>query len=390
MTFARCLAALLTTVAAAGCGSEPPESWGFVATLGHDTTSVEWVTRRGDHLVGEAVGRSPTVVHRRWEATIAPDGSFRRWTMDSRLPNAPAGESDLHHELSFDGTQVRVIRRAGADSVDRTVATAYPRTVPWNAFLYATSERLVQAARGLPDSTHIGQYFFEGWAEGHFGNAQVTHLPNGEVALSSSGLAGSGTARLDPDGRMLRYSGAGTTYLQEVRRISAPPDIPALVERFAAAERAGGFSRWLSPRDTTQAEVAGTAITVDYSRPLARGRTLVGGVIPYDQVWRTGANAATQLTIGAPLRLAGMSLPAGTYTLWTLPTRTGVSLIVNRQTGQWGTEYGPSHDLGRAPMEVGEPRAPVERFTIRVDPAGPALVMEWGTFRWSAAIQPPR
>ncbi len=381
---------LLAALAGASCASSRGETWGFVATLGDDTTSVERITRRGDRITGEQVGRSPVVVHRRWEATVAPDGALLRWTMDTRRPNAPAGETDLHHELVFTGNRVRVVRQTGRDSVDRTYVNPYPRTVPWNAFLYATTEGLFQAARGVPDSARIGQYFFEGWDEGNIGYAYVTHLANGDVSIRSTGLAGSGVAHLDAEGRMERYSGEGTTYKQEVRRVAEVPEIGALVERFAAAERAGGFSRWMSPRDTMRATVGGVQITVDYSRPLARGRTLVGGLIPLDQVWRTGANAATQLTVTAPVRLAGVRLDAGTYTLWTLPRQNGVQLIVNRQTGQWGTQYQVERDVARRPMQVGVTDAPVERFTIRVDTAGASLVMEWGEFRWSAEIEESR
>ena len=374
---------LLATLA--GCQSA--ETWGFVATLGSDTTSVERVTRQGNQVVGEAVGRSPVVVHRRWTATFAADGSLRRWTMDSHIPNAPPGETDLHHSLDFSGDTVRVVRQAGADSIDRNVIIGYQPTVPWNAFLYSTLEALLQAARDRPDSVRIGQYFFEGWAEGHFGYAELRRLGSGEVSFSSTGLAGSGRARVDEQGRLVSYSGDGTTYKQEVRRITQVPEIGLLVERFAAAERSSGFSRWLSPRDTMRASVGAAAVTVDYSRPLVRGRTLVGGLIPYDEVWRTGANAATQLGVSAPVRLAGVLLPAGTYTLWTLPTHQGVDLIINRQTGQWGTEYRSSQDVARRPMSVATPPAPVERFTIRVDSASARLVMEWGTFRWSAPIE---
>jgi hypothetical protein len=112
-------------------------------------------------------------------------------------------------------------------------------------------------------------------------------------------------------------------------------------------------------------------------------------VIAYDRVWRTGANAATQFTTSAPITLAGLSLPAGTYTLWTVPRAGRVDLIVNRQTGQWGTEYRRARDLGTAPMKSNSVDTPVEQFTISIEPRGArrgTLVMEWGTFRWTAPI----
>jgi len=112
-------------------------------------------------------------------------------------------------------------------------------------------------------------------------------------------------------------------------------------------------------------------------------------LIPYDQAWRTGADAATQLTTSAPIELAGVPLHPGTYTLWTLPTRSGVSLIINGQSGQWGTEYNADRDLARPAMMVDSLPGNVERFTIRLEPTG-RLVMEWGTFQWSAPIRAAR
>lgn len=379
------LLALLPT-----CDRAPTETWGFVATLGNDTTSVERITRTGNRIVSDAVGRSPRVVHRHWEATLDSDGSVTRWSMDTRIANAPPGEAALHHELALREGALHIVRHAPRDTMDRTFASTYARTVPWNAFLYGTYELLFQAARGLSDSTRIGQYFFEGWSEGKLGFAQVRRLADTLVAISSTGLSGSGLARVDAQGRMLSYSGAGTTYLQEARRITEVPDIDAIFERFAADERARGSGTSLSVRDTMRAAIHGANLIVDYGRPLARGRTLLGGVIPYGRVWRTGANAATHLELTAPLRLAGVPLDSGRYTLWTLPSRDGVQLIINRQTGQWGTGYAPRHDIARVAMLAESSDSAVERFTIRVDGARSRLVMEWGTFRWSAPVEPSR
>jgi hypothetical protein len=129
---------------------------------------------------------------------------------------------------------------------------------------------------------------------------------------------------------------------------------------------------------------------VDYGRPLARGRVLLGNILPYDRVWRTGANAATQFSTSQPITLAGLRVPAGTYTLWTVPRANGgADLVVNKQTGQWGTEYDDAHDLGMASMSTETLTSPVEEFTISIvamDARHGGLVMEWGPFRWSAPI----
>ena len=378
--------ALLASLMCGACAQEPTETWGFIATLGSDTTSVERITRAGNRITGDAVGRSPLVVRRRWEATLAPDNSVQNWTMDTHIANAEAGAADLHHEFALADEAVRVKRHTGAGRTEHTFANPYVRTVPWNAFLYGSFEMLFQAARETPDTARIGQYFFEGWSEGKLGFAHVRRLGDGRLGITSTGLSGMGTAQMDDAGRMMSYSGEGTTYKQEVTRVSDVPDLDALFARFAADERAKGVARALSERDTMRAIVGTANITVDYSRPLARGRKLVGGLIPFDRVWRTGANAATQLIVDAPVTLGGIPLQAGIYTLWTLPTEDGVQLVINRQTGQWGTGYNASHDIARVPMQVDALDAPVEQFTIRVDDSGTRLLMEWGDFRWSAAL----
>ena len=365
-----------------------PETYGFVAVLGNDTTSVERVTRTGDRIVGDAIGRSPTVTRRHWEAELGPHGVITHWSMDTDIPNAPSDQQHLHHTATFTDSVTAFTRGTSAGTRSFAYRKSYVETVPWNAFVYATWELLLDAARRQPDTTHarIGQYFFEGWDEGHVGFADIARNPDGSYAISSTGLAGTGTARLDSAGRLASYSGQGTTYKQEVRRITDVPDIDALAARFAADEKRTGPARELSVRDTARATVGTATVSVDYGRPLRRGRTLVGALLPYDEVWRTGANAATQLTTSAPIELAGVALHPGTYTLWTLPTRGGVSLIINGQSGQWGTDYDASHDIARRPMAVDSLPANVERFTIRIDPAG-RLVMEWGTFQWSAPIR---
>ena len=187
---------------------------------------------------------------------------------------------------------------------------------------------------------------------------------------------------------MLTYSGTRSTYKVAVTRTASPPDVESIGERFAAAEQRTGLQQ-LSVRDTARASIGAVTFEVDYGRPLARGRTLLGDVISYDRVWRTGANAATQFTTSAPVTLAGLLLPAGTYTLWTVPHTGRVDLIVNKQTGQWGTEYRRAEDLGTAPMTSDSASTPVEKFTIAIEPKDAThgtLAMSWGTFRWTAPI----
>ena len=108
-----------------------------------------------------------------------------------------------------------------------------------------------------------------------------------------------------------------------------------------------------SPAATATATLGGKSVTVNYNAPSLRGRKMIGGEkVPYSKVWRTGANPATTLITAADLKIGTLDVPAGTYTVYTLPAAPGTpwQLIVNKQTGQWGTIYKEDMDLGRTPM----------------------------------------
>lgn len=142
----------------------------------------------------------------------------------------------------------------------------------------------------------------------------------------------------------------------------------------------------LSPPGRTSVKVGAATITIDYARPSMRGRKIMGALVPYDKIWRTGANAATTLKTDTALDLGGASVPAGTYTLYTLPGEKAWTLIINKQTGQWGTQYDQAQDLARVDMTVDATTQPVEQFTITLSTSGPAvglLVLEWEATRVS-------
>ena len=124
----------------------------------------------------------------------------------------------------------------------------------------------------------------------------------------------------------------------------------------------------------------GKAVTIQYSRPSMRGRKIFGGLVPYDEVWRTGANAATSLKTDVGLTIGGTNVPAGSYTLYSLPGASSWKLIINKQTGQWGTEYDKAQDLARVDMKVGQLPSALEQFTISFDKTGgdsATLKLEW-------------
>ena len=164
---------------------------------------------------------------------------------------------------------------------------------------------------------------------------------------------------------------------------------PAHLRRLAlaallVAATAPAFAQQGQPPLSPPAEATGSigdhTLTVDYSSPRVRGRKIMGGLVPYGKVWRTGANAATTLTTSGDLMIGNLHVPAGTYTLFTIPGEKEWTLIVSKETGQWGTRYDESKDLGRVPMKVGKLDAPREEMTIAIRPGQGnegTLAIEW-------------
>ena len=133
----------------------------------------------------------------------------------------------------------------------------------------------------------------------------------------------------------------------------------------------------------------GKMLTINYSSPRAKGRKIFGDLVPYGQVWRTGANEATTFVTDANLTVGGKDVPAGSYTIFTVPNADKWTLIVNKKTGEWGIPYKYEADeLARTDMKVSPTPSPVENFTIALAPMGGscALSISWGNTQASVSI----
>lgn len=133
---------------------------------------------------------------------------------------------------------------------------------------------------------------------------------------------------------------------------------------------AQGEKNPLSPRDSVFCLIDTNLISVNYGRPSMRGRKIMGELVPWYTVWRTGANQATHFKTNYDMMLGGVPVTRGTYTLWTVPAPTGWKIILNKQTGQWGTQYDEKLDYARFDAIVEEMDAPVETLTVAFDATG--------------------
>ena len=147
-----------------------------------------------------------------------------------------------------------------------------------------------------------------------------------------------------------------------------------------------------SPHADVNATVGGKKLTISYGRPYKKGREIFGGLVPWDKVWRTGADEATTLTTDGDVTIGDLKVPKGSYALFTVPGQKDWQLIVNKKAKQWGAyDYSAKDDLGKTTLKVSAAATPVEQLTIAVEPAGDkkaTLKISWDKTVASTSITP--
>ncbi|MDB4873875.1 MAG: hypothetical protein JWM41_321 [Gemmatimonadetes bacterium] len=361
-----CIFAAAVGIAASSVASAQDAT--IVYRLGHDTVAVEQFSRTPTRLAGESVTRAGLAIQRiQYDVTLAADGRptaaviRRRQADGSPFPNAPV---EYRFTLRADSAKRQIVWKDSTQSQSFAAPNAFPA---FPVYSYAPFELLYARGRARDSVLAIG---LGGDAVGVIGLQSYA----GDT-LRMRGGTYQMLVRFDRDGRLQTTDGGLTTNKAIGTRAQGRVDIAAL----AAAMKPTGV---LSPRATAYAAFSRGPILVNYGRPAVRERTVWGGVlVPYDSIWRTGANEATHLATSKTIALGDLTLAPGLYTLWTQHTRNGTFLIVNKQVGQWGTEYQPSQDLGRVKMDFARTAEHVEDFTINVRATAPnrgAIDFVWG------------
>ena len=365
----------------------------FVVRLGTDTIAVERFQRTVDgqarvRIEGTVVRHTPltNVVH--YTITLNSDGSVSSYLQritradGSAMPNAPA-------PLTMRFTGDSVVREIVQNGQPVTLRHAAPAgtlpTIPGSFFQY---EMLIKASRnGARGTFGFGpqQQAPTATEVAYFGSDSAEIIARTPPAGPTAGLVLRTGFKLDAGGSVIRSDGSLTTQKFLVTRLP-DADVTAIANAWAARDASGQGMGPASTRDSVRATIGSATILVDYGRPAKRGREIWGKVVPFDTTWRLGANAATQFRADRDLDMGGVHVPAGFYTLWLLPTSKAAWLVVNKQTGQWGTAYDRSQDIARIPLEILGNLPEAERFTIDVQ--GDVLRMFWDRAGYSVRIRP--
>jgi hypothetical protein len=292
------------------------------------------MTWTGDTVVREARQRDGTIGIQR---VATPNGAWPIGTI-------PISASFALFEMAL--SPLRQVARTDSTVLYRLMANAAQGAVSRTRVLFTS-----------PDSVHV-DYFGQGRSRFMF----------------------------DRSGRLKRSDWRQTTYDVRVDRVPSL-DVAAIAAEWARRERAGAPAGPLSPRDSLTAQVGSVTIAIDYSRPSRRGRVIWGGVVPWDTVWRLGADMATQMRLDAPLRFGEAIVPAGEYTLWMHTSATGCELVVSSLVRVFGTQYDRRRDLVRVPMERTYQKESIEQLWLTV--SGGALRVLWGDAEYRVPLTAP-
>jgi len=339
-------------------GSAAAQDGVLTYRMGRDTVAIERFSRSATRFSGEMVTRrGPTVTRTSYDFTLANGRLTAAVFKSMQADGSPPTRGPVEQRFTF-----------GADSVTRTVlasdgqtsqafaaANAFPALPVYVYAPYAIlNDAVRRGARG--DVPQVGL------AGNRVGTIGLEPMPDGTMRLRGAPYAM--LLRFAQDGHVEMTDGSFTTNKAIGTQAAGAVDIAALAKTMKPVAN-------LSPRMTAFAAFAQGPITINYGSPAVRGRTVWGGtLVPFDTIWRTGANEAAHLATSKTIQLGDMTLAPDLYTLWIQHTRTATWLIVNKQVGQWGTAYDAANDIGRVAMQLAPTPEHVEDFTVTIRSLG--------------------
>lgn len=367
----------LTLFAACSTTESDSDSAAFVTLLGNDTLAVETFQKTDTSITAQVILRSPETRFSSYILTWDETGGIESMgRTDFPSTTGFAGDGIVSQTVVRDGDSLLV--DVFTDDGDRSYKAPYQEGVlPFIDMVHWPFEIAFNNAVATGQDT-VNQPLLSGNRISNFIIADI----EGDSMTIRHPFRGVMGVNVDDNGNLEHLDAGLTTRKLKVHRVGIDEiDLDAIGERFAndpVGELSGAVSAEFSFGDTD--------FVVEFGSPQKRGRDLFGNIVPYGEVWRTGANRATHFSTSSDLRFGDLEVPAGEYTLFSVPEADGGMLIINSQTGQNGNSYDESRDLGRVPMEVTTRDEVVEAFTITVEETeeGGRINLIWGNTVYSS------
>jgi len=357
------------------------ETYYFVTKLGSDTLAVEKILLTSDAISSTVVLRSPRTTVQNAKLEFDENGKMLNYSRE--VINAVTDSVILEESALWDGDSLVVSREVNGQS--RTANVSSDKSiVPFIDMVHWPFELMINRGYSSEDQPYK-QQVFSGTRTFTF---EITKLRNDSITVKHPTRGVMGVIPTT-NGTLQFLEASNTTRALTVTRTSSL-DIEKLIERFRNNDANSKSFGSLSGRGNFDQEVNGVHYKLDFGTPSKRGREIWGKLLTFGKLWRTGANRATHFTIDKDIILGDLEVPAGEYTLFTIPEENGGVLIVNKQTGQNGQRYDETQDLGRTQMTTKELDPPVEVFDIEVSRGNPnnELLLKWGSKAYVIPINP--
>lgn len=367
----------------------------WVGRIGSDTVVVEASRVQGSRITGTIVNVAAGMLLQRYEVDLDERGmvrSFRSWTVQDLMAGIPPGTPPAV-SLEIGEDSIRLTRQ-GRDGPTESAIAAVEGAVPIFDAFFNNPMALMDLA--LRQAVRRGDGVLRLY---HVGRPQVDELPltvQGTalafpyvMAEQYPMLAGARLrATMDAEG-LVSFDARETTFKIVTERRPWADPIP-LARSFQERGLGTGGMSTLSPARRATGRVGSVDVTVTYGQPSRRGRRIFPDVVPFGQVWRAGANAATQITFSGDVALGGHRVPAGSYSLWVIPGERSDTVVLNKATQIWGVMYDAEQDFVRLPLDRAALDESVESLTYTIierDGIG-RLELTWDDRRFGITIEP--
>jgi len=377
MKFYQILACLLLVALCAcetsGTSDSDPYTY-FVTRLGSDTLAIERFQQHDNQVIAHVVLRSPSTKLMSYQLDLDETGGIKTLTrFDPPDTYFESIGSVISQKASLSGDSLVNEVLTGNGDMRRMAMANVSGTLPFIDMVHWPFELAFQnAVKSENDS--IDQKLLTGRRVSNF----IIHKVSADSLTLRHPSRGVMGVSIDHEGNLLKLDAALTTRKLVVTRVGKL-DFEAIANSFLERDKNGSPFGSLSGAITEDFSFNDADFKVSYGSPSKRGRTIFGGIVSWGQRWRTGANRATHFSTSKDLKIGSLAVPAGDYTLFTIPEADGGTLIINKQTGQNGRSYNQEMDLGRVPMTIGTQTEITEAFTIKVEEhdSGGVLKLIW-------------
>lgn len=335
----------------------------LVYSLGTDTTAIGYYEVQNHQFQFRILSR-PNLAVTEMKGSLYPNGELKEASGFSYKPTlAGEGKRIVDYTLytTEDSTIVKQVRE-GKENLHQYRGRAMVMNALGSPFLFLLPVLKNYAPSKVGETVESSHFVLQQNRKFTIKRVAANEL------LAGSNIMGYFKIYLDEKGKLKWIDGIGSSWNVKGEAFDQL-DLDDHIKKFTRNEEIEPLKP-LNKKDSVILTIHGAELRIDYSRPSKRGREIFGAVVPWDRVWRTGANEPTQLKTSKSIYFNGKELPAGHYSLFTLPSKQGWTLIINKQTNMWGTDHDPSFDIMRLPMQTTSLSTPVEMMIIEMNKVG--------------------